>query len=52
MMPVFFVDAGDEQLIRSSATSRADELKIFLLFLQFFQKIIKFFKYFLQKIHK
>ena len=49
MMPVFFVDAGDERLIRSSAASRADELKI--LFIKFlicslikniFGKIFKF----------
>ena len=66
MMPVFFVDAGDERLIKSSATSRADGLKILfikflicsykkffsIIFLRIFQKIINFFKYFLLKIHK
>jgi len=46
MMPVFFVDAGDERLIRSSATSGADELKNFLniFYREFINK-----KYFLKK---
>ena len=40
MMPVFFVDAGEERLIRSSAASRADELKI--LFIKFLICLLTF----------